>query len=117
MFNVASVVTFSLQDAYSASHSCDTVPLKYLVLLPHVRGLVPHGAKARDYSIVSSSTAPFIPRVSPSWDIVSLKYLVLVPHTCSLFPHGARARYYTEIVCDSGPLRYLVFVILVALSL
>ncbi len=48
---------------------------------------------------------------------VPLKYLVLLPHERSLVPHGEGARDSTVIVCDTDPLRYLVFALLVALSL
>ncbi len=40
------------------------------------------------------------------------------PHERSLIPHGEGARDSTVISCDPGPLKYyLVFVLLVALSL
>jgi hypothetical protein len=73
--------------------SCGSVPLKYLVLFPHERILVPHGEEARDSTVIACDTLSLkIPSVSPSCGTVPLKYLVLLSHVRSLVPHGVGTR-------------------------
>jgi hypothetical protein len=65
------------------SISYNTVTLKYLVLLPYIRILVPRGAGARDYTVISCDYSPLRYLV---WHC-PFKVLILFPQVCGLVPH------------------------------
>jgi hypothetical protein len=109
--------------------ACDTAPLRCFSFLWHcpfkVPGTFPSCAQSgpswngseRLHCNLLWLWSFKIPGVCPSCGAVPLKYLVLFPHVRSLVPHGEGARDSTVIYCVSGPFRYLVFVLLVALFL